>query len=71
MTNLLQLISQNIIKNKELTLDIENEFDFKSFSKNISLFDYQQEALKNIVAILETYFNNKNPTPEGQVLITP
>jgi len=59
MTNILQLIAQNIIENKEHNIDIESEFDLSKFSKTISLFDYQQEALKNIIGILELYFKDK------------
>jgi len=59
MTNLLQLISQNIIENKETLIDIDNELDLEKFSKTISLFDYQQEALKNTIAVLELYFRDK------------
>ena len=59
MTNILQLIAQNLVENKETDIDIDNEFDLKSFSKDISLFDYQQEALKYIIAVLELYFRDK------------
>lgn len=59
MTNLLQLIAQNILESKENQIDIDNEFDLEKFSKTISLFDYQQEALRNAIAVLELYFRDK------------
>ena len=41
MTNLLQLIAQNILENRENQIDIDNEFDLEKISKTVSLFDYQ------------------------------
>ena len=60
MTNILQLIAQNLLKDNSINIDIENEFDLETFSKDISLFDYQQEALRYIIPVLKLYFKNKN-----------
>ena len=59
MTSLLQYIAQNILENRENQIDIDNEFDLEKFSKTVSLFDYQQEALKNAIAVLELYYRDK------------
>ena len=59
MTNILQLIAQNLLDNKTTKIDIDNEFDLETFSKDISLFDYQQEALKYGISVLELYFRDK------------
>ncbi len=58
MTNILQLIAQDLVENR--FTNIENEFDLKNFSKDISLFDYQQEVLKYAIAVLKLYFRDKN-----------
>ena len=59
MTNILQLIAQNIIENKETVIDVDNELDLEKFSKTISLFDYQQDALKNVIGVLDLCFRDK------------
>lgn len=59
MTNILQKIAQDLLEDKALRVDINNEVDLDKFSSNISLFTYQQEALKNIIAILDLYYNDK------------
>jgi superfamily II DNA or RNA helicase len=59
MTNILQLIAQNLLENKTTNIDIDNEFDLETFSKDISLFGYQQEALRYGISILELYFRDK------------
>jgi len=64
MTNILQLIAQNLIDNKSSNIDIDNEFDLETFSKDISLFDYQQEALKYGISVLELYFRDKQRLEE-------
>ncbi len=64
MTNILQLIAKDLVENS----NIESEFDLESFSKDISLFDYQQEALKYIVAVLRLYFKNKEQLKEYYAL---
>ena len=35
-------------------------FDFEQFSKDKTLFDFQQDALKNALRGLWLYFENKN-----------
>jgi superfamily II DNA or RNA helicase len=62
MTNILQKIAQDLLENKDLRVDINNEIDLDKFSSNISLFSYQQEALKNIIAILDLYYNDIGKT---------
>lgn len=64
MTNILQLIAQNILENKENSVDIDNELDLETFSKDIALFDYQQEALRYGIATLELYFRDKDRLKE-------
>ena len=64
MTNLLQLIAKNILENRENQIDIDNELDLEKFSKTISLFDYQQEALRNITGVLELYFRDQERLAE-------
>jgi len=64
MTNILQQIAQNIIESKLYTIDIDNEFSLESFSKDITLFDYQQEALKYAISVLELYFQDKQKLAE-------
>ena len=64
MTNILQLIAKNILESRENSIDIDNELDLESFSKAISLFDYQQEALKHGIAVLELYFKDKQRLSE-------
>ncbi|MEA2099718.1 MAG: DEAD/DEAH box helicase family protein [Campylobacterota bacterium] len=59
MTNILQKIANDLLENKDLRVDINNEVDLDKFSFNISLFTYQQEALKNIIAILDLYYSDK------------
>jgi hypothetical protein len=59
MTNILQKIAQDLLENRDLRVDINSEFDLNKFSSNISLFTYQQEALKNIIAILDLYYSDK------------
>jgi len=59
MTNILQKIAQNLLENRDLRVDINNEVDLNKFSSNITLFTYQQEALKNIIAILDLYYTDK------------
>ncbi len=59
MTNILQKIAQDLLEHKNHRIDINNEIDLKTFSSNISLFKYQQEALKNVVVILDLYFKDK------------
>lgn len=59
MTNILQKIAQDLLENKDLRVDVNNEVDLNKFSSNISLFTYQQEALKNVIAILDLYYNDK------------
>ena len=59
MTNILQKIAQDLLENRDLRVDINNEVDLDNFSSNISLFAYQQEALKNIIAILDLYYSDK------------
>ena len=59
MTNLLQKIAQDLLENKDLRVDINNEVDLDKFSSNISLFPYQQESLRNIIAVLDLYYNDK------------
>lgn len=59
MTNILQKIAQDLLENKDLRVDINNEVDLDKFSSNISLFNYQQEALKNIIVILDLYYSDK------------
>ena len=59
MTNILQKIAQDLVENRDLRVDINNEVDLDKFSSNISLFSYQQEALKNIIAILDLYYYDK------------
>ena len=59
MTNILQKITQDLLENRDLRVDINSEFDLDRFSSNISLFPYQQEALKNIIAILDLYYSDK------------
>ena len=62
MTNILQKISQDLLENRDLRVDINNEIDLDKFSSNISLFTYQQDALKNIIAILDLYYNDIGKT---------
>ncbi len=57
---------------KTLLQDIVNEnsfdnlpamwqnFDFKNFSKEKSLFDFQQDALKNVLVVLWKYYDNND-----------
>ena len=59
MTNILQKIANDLLENKDLRVDINNEVDLDKFSSNISLFTYQQVALKNIIAILDLYYYDK------------
>ena len=59
MTNILQKIAQDLLENKDLSVDINNEVDLDKFSSNISLFTYQQDAIKNIIAILDLYYTDK------------
>jgi len=59
VTNILQKIANDLLENKDLRVDINNEVDLDKFSSNISLFTYQQEALKNIIAILDLYYFDK------------
>jgi hypothetical protein len=59
MTNILQKIANDLLENKDLRVDINNEVDLDKFSSNISLFTYQQDALKNIIAILDLYYSDK------------
>jgi len=59
MTNILQKIAQDLLENRDLRVDVNNEIDLDKFSSNISLFTYQQEALKNIIAILDLYYSDK------------
>ncbi|MFK5975577.1 MAG: DEAD/DEAH box helicase family protein, partial [Sulfurovum sp.] len=59
MTNILQKIAQDLLENRDLRVDINSEVDLDTFSSNISLFTYQQEALKNIIAILDLYYSDK------------
>jgi len=59
MTNILQKIAQDLLENRDLRVDINNEVDLDRFSSNISLFPYQQDALKNIIAILDLYYKDK------------
>ncbi|MDQ7062186.1 MAG: hypothetical protein Q9M43_14120 [Sulfurimonas sp.] len=57
--NILQKIAQDLLETNDLRVDINNEVDLDKFSSNISLFTYQQEALKNIIAILDLYYSDK------------
>ncbi len=59
MTNILQKIANDLLEHKNHRIDINNEIDLKTFSSNISLFKYQQEALKNVMLILDLYFKDK------------
>lgn len=59
MTNILQKIAEDLLEHKEHRIDINNEIDLTTFSSNISLFKYQQESLKNVIAILDLYFKDK------------
>ncbi|MEA3353357.1 MAG: DEAD/DEAH box helicase family protein, partial [Campylobacterota bacterium] len=59
MTNILQKISEDLLEHKKHRIDINNEIDLTTFSSNISLFKYQQESLKNVIAILDLYFKDK------------
>ncbi len=59
MVNILQKIATDLIEEKQNKIDIYNEIDLCNFSSNISLFPYQQQALQNIIVILELYYNDK------------
>ncbi len=59
MTSILQKIAQDLLESRDLRVDINSEVDLDKFSSNISLFTYRQEALKNIIAILDLYYSNK------------
>ena len=59
MINILQKIANDLIEEKQNKIDIHNEIDLCNFSSNISLFPYQQQALQNIIVILELYYNDK------------
>ena len=62
MTNILQKIAQDLLENRDLRVDISSEIDLDKFSSNIALFAYQQEALKNIIAILDLYYSDIGKT---------
>jgi len=62
MTNILQKIAQDLLENKDLRVDINSEVNLDKFSYNISLFTYQQEALKNIIVILDLYYSDIGKT---------
>ena len=64
MNNILQQIAKNIIDTQSSNIGFDNEFDLKTFSKDISLFDYQQEALKYGLSVLELYFRDKQKLAE-------
>ena len=57
-----KLYLQNIIDDISFeTLPITWQgFDFERFSKDKTLFDFQQDALKNALRGLWLYFENKN-----------
>jgi superfamily II DNA or RNA helicase len=59
MTNILEKIAKDLLENKDLRVDINSEVDLDKFSSNILLFPYQQEALKNVIAILDLYYSDK------------
>lgn len=40
--------------------------NLSSFSDNISLFDYQQEAVKNAIKLLYYYFNSLQKLQKGE-----
>ncbi len=59
---MLKLYLQNIVDN----ISFENlpakwqGFDFSRFSKDKTLFDFQQNALRNALKALHLYFKDKN-----------
>jgi type III restriction enzyme len=61
------LILQRIVEDISLDNlpDIWLDFDFKSFSKNKSLFDFQQRCLQNMLRALWLYYIDQNENKEG------
>lgn len=56
MNNILQKIAEDLIDHHNHRVDLYNEIDLTSFSSKISLFPYQQEALKNVVKYPRSLF---------------
>lgn len=53
------IVLQDLAKNEFVkSSEILKEFDFESFSGKKTLFDYQQNALKNALLVLNEFFNN-------------
>jgi hypothetical protein len=62
-----ELILQNIVE--DLSFDtlpaVWQDFDFKSFSKNKTLYEFQQNALRNAVKALWRYYSDKKSDKEA------
>ena len=67
-----KLILKNIAENIpfESLPAIWQDFDFKSFSKEKTLYDFQQDALKNALKILWRYYDEKIDFQEKEKLET-
>lgn len=60
-------ILQNYIENKLENLEEDYEFDFKTFSSDKKLYDYQVEALKNTLRYLLVYCESKEYLQENLI----